>query len=595
MKIEAQVKINEEAYKEGSSTSELASAWVEIEECIKFPVKIRRYMDKKENKEKMFVSYPQRKTEQGYSNVVYPSDRAVREEIEACIWESMKHCVVRDFNELPVTDVRVTLLKGGKQDSKVAARGIATIKLGGITINGIMIKEGRNGLFVQMPQHRSGGEYRDTVYGTSSSMQYKIRTEVLYAYEKELKKAQAPEKEKQEPEEMTPELMKKKSIEKVMEAYEGGTWGELSLFSILYAAPLEIGPAELTEDQSLVKTQRAVMQYGEISVVARFVNEYEPLRTGKDTVTEQKIEVTVYKKGEEIGTKTVHKLRGAGEGADVSYQIVYEDWKRMTGNAEALKNIEYKEEETVGHLEMGLKEAQKKEKAEQGTEQSVRLQPEKQQNYGLPPMQPRRYAMDQNGEMRRTWNGKLPEQFDETDLKNFLAENEAVLKHLSAEKPSEEMTPEMRKKKSIEKFIDAYKDGNVNRMLSILSAAPLEPDVTELTEDQSMVRMQYAAMWHEEDSVTARFVNSYEPAKSGKDTPTEQKIEVTVYKNGEWLGNKVLSRLSGTSEKEAEENYRAMYDSWKKINGNEEGRKKIEHQEKSAARHTEALIQVPKL
>lgn len=40
---------------------------------------------------------------------------------------------------------------------------------------------------------------------------------------------------------------------------------------------------------------------------------------------------------------------------------------------------------------------------------------------------PRRYAMDENGEMRRTWNGKLPEQFTEEDTKAFMAETAAML------------------------------------------------------------------------------------------------------------------------------------------------------------------------
>lgn len=40
---------------------------------------------------------------------------------------------------------------------------------------------------------------------------------------------------------------------------------------------------------------------------------------------------------------------------------------------------------------------------------------------------PRRYAMDENAEVRRTWNGKLPEQFAEEDTKAFMAETAAML------------------------------------------------------------------------------------------------------------------------------------------------------------------------
>lgn len=595
MKIEVQVKINEEAYVEGSSTSELASAWVEIEECIKFPVKIRKYMDKKENKEKMFISYPQRKTEQGYSNVVYPSDRAVREEIEARIWESWRHCIVRDFSELPITDARVTLLKGGKQDSKAAARGIATIKLGGITINGIMIKEGRNGLFVQMPQHKSGGEYRDTVYGTSSNMQYRIKTEVLEAYEKEMKRAQGSEEaDRKEPEKMTMELFKKKMIEKVINAYEkDSAW----MLYILGASPLEMEPAELTEDQILIKTQRATMRHGEDSVIARFVNSFEPSKAGEGAVTEQKIEVTVHKNGERLGTKTVYNLVGTGgEEAAKNYQNMYSRWKVMNEKTEGQKEIERQEEEAARYPEMDPEERQAQEGVKQEQEEDGQIRPEEQQNYGLPPMQPRRYAMDQNGEIRRTWYGKLPEQFNEEDRRNFLAENEARLKQSSAQNPPEEMTPEREKEKSIEKFIEAYDADNIDGMLFLLAAVPLEMNVTEHTEDQSLIRMQYAVMQNDKaDIVLARFVNNYEPSKAGKDTITEQKIEVTVHKNGERIGRKTLLRSVGTGETEAAKNYQDMYDKWKLIAGNAKGQKKIERREKKNARHPETPIQAPKL
>lgn len=40
---------------------------------------------------------------------------------------------------------------------------------------------------------------------------------------------------------------------------------------------------------------------------------------------------------------------------------------------------------------------------------------------------PRRYAVDEDGEVRRTWNGKLPEQFTEEDTRAFMAETAAVL------------------------------------------------------------------------------------------------------------------------------------------------------------------------
>lgn len=193
MKIGAQLRVNEAM---DSDTTEVASGWVEIEECIKFPVKVRKYVNE-EGKEKMFVSYPQRKTEQGYSNLVYP-DKEIKAELENYILTEVGHAAVRGYDAPPVRDVRVNIIDIANNRSPVQLKGYATIKIAGFTINGIMIKEGKNGLFVQMPQHKSGGEYKDTVYGTNRLIQMNIKEEVLAAYKNELEKRQEPEYDLQE-------------------------------------------------------------------------------------------------------------------------------------------------------------------------------------------------------------------------------------------------------------------------------------------------------------------------------------------------------------------------------------------------------------
>lgn len=182
VKIRAQLRVNEEGIIEGT---EVASGWVEIEDCIKFPVTVRRYIDKETAKERMFVSYPQRKTEKGYEYVMYPDDPQVKKEIDAYVLESVKEAIVKSVNQIPVTETRVTVIKP-KSDSSVKLCGIASIKLAGITINGIMIKEGENGLFVQMPQQKTSTGWKDIVYGTNPFMQYNIKDAVLEGYKKEL-------------------------------------------------------------------------------------------------------------------------------------------------------------------------------------------------------------------------------------------------------------------------------------------------------------------------------------------------------------------------------------------------------------------------
>ena len=40
---------------------------------------------------------------------------------------------------------------------------------------------------------------------------------------------------------------------------------------------------------------------------------------------------------------------------------------------------------------------------------------------------PRRYRMDGTGQMRRTWNGKLPEEFNEKDMLLFAIDTDIVV------------------------------------------------------------------------------------------------------------------------------------------------------------------------
>ena len=53
--------------------------------------------------------------------------------------------------------------------------------------------------------------------------------------------------------------------------------------------------------------------------------------------------------------------------------------------------------------------------------------PELEESRSASSRQPRRYAMDENGEIRRTWNGKFPEEFGGQDIHGFMKETEQVL------------------------------------------------------------------------------------------------------------------------------------------------------------------------
>jgi DNA-binding cell septation regulator SpoVG len=184
MNIKANMRVDFDSIK---NTSTVATGWVEIEGIFKFPVSVRKWFDDKSGKEMMFVSYPQRKDGDKYSGVVYPHDREVRNEIDRVVLDVTKEKLFAEsVPDVNIDDVRITPLNQ-KTDSVVQKLGIASVKMYGMTVNGIVIKEGRKGRFVQMPQYQTQGQYRDTVYGVTAVIQRKIEDRVLLEYDKIIK------------------------------------------------------------------------------------------------------------------------------------------------------------------------------------------------------------------------------------------------------------------------------------------------------------------------------------------------------------------------------------------------------------------------
>lgn len=191
MKIDVQIKLSEDYVnlKDIKEIKAIASGWVTIENAIKFPVKVRHYTDNEDGKEKMFVAYPQKKTESGYDSILYPQDKGLKMDIEECVLNAV-HEQVGVFVGVspPIDEVRVNLLSDPVRTGKISLNGMASIKMLGVVINGIMIKGSEKGLFVQMPQHKAEGQYKDTVYGANKAVQKEITKQVLHCYEKELEK-----------------------------------------------------------------------------------------------------------------------------------------------------------------------------------------------------------------------------------------------------------------------------------------------------------------------------------------------------------------------------------------------------------------------
>lgn len=190
IRIDVHLKINQDAWAPGVMEQDhkettLATAWVELGNFIRFPVSMKKFRDRESNKMQWFISYPQRKKGDKYESMVYPSDPDLKQRIETALFEEFRRKIAPSIKRIPATNIHVSLLDEEKAEGTVINRGVASIELGGITINGIMIKEGKNGLFVQMPQYRSTDGWKDSIYAIDRENQRDIQYQVLSAYGEE--------------------------------------------------------------------------------------------------------------------------------------------------------------------------------------------------------------------------------------------------------------------------------------------------------------------------------------------------------------------------------------------------------------------------
>lgn len=342
MKINAQMRLLEDNIiedKDPQKSLEWANGWVEIEDCIKFPFKIRSYTDKGTGEKKTFVSYPQRKTTDGYVDVIYPNNRDVRKEIENYLLEEMKNIMIRKSHYVPVSNVQITIVENPDVNHAVKLLGYASIQVAGFTINGIQIKEGRNGIFVEMPQHKSNDEYRDTVYATNAVMRDVITREVLWEYEK-LMQPKISEQEKlaampEQEENKTADIPSnddevKKSIEQFITAYQNSSTGQMR--AVLKDSTLEMDPEIYMENRETVKMQIGMLDDGESQVIVRFFNDYEPekhISPGGETI--QQIEVGLYYEGTLLGKRIIEERQSQSpEEAKKNYGQMLDIWKDIT-------------------------------------------------------------------------------------------------------------------------------------------------------------------------------------------------------------------------------------------------------------------------
>lgn len=346
MQIDVKLSVDTEHF---GQENRVATGWVELEYAIKFPISIRQYTDES-GKQKMFVSYPQTKSKGGYSYICYPHDKEVKEQINQAIMEELKKVLLeKTMRQVPVDHVRITRFPETDTKSRVKNLGAASIQLAGITINGIIIKEGQRGRFIQMPQHLSGGEYHDTVYGMNKDMQQLIRDAVLEEYEKlEALPQQTVQKKPQEASPVAKEAQSheaehpqenpvhveeiKNPVEEFVNAAMAEDTERMSEILSRNSARLTITEERFCPDGKTLAYQEAVLAGADRNVTVVFGSDYDPANAGNPQKMNIEIFAFVPIDGE-VKIKTIRAVTAENsKEARMGYEKLRAEWGNITGN-----------------------------------------------------------------------------------------------------------------------------------------------------------------------------------------------------------------------------------------------------------------------
>lgn len=163
---------------------------VTIDGWIRFPFTRRTYIDKETGEKEAFIAFPRRERNGKWEDAV-SLDKELKEEVKQKIWDKQ----YERWSNIYLPEVEVVSLTPVSYNTppgiKAQICGYATVKLCGVTIQGISIKKGEKGLFVNMPQYKNGkGEYKDMAYPTSKDLREAISKEVIERYREAQKSLQ---------------------------------------------------------------------------------------------------------------------------------------------------------------------------------------------------------------------------------------------------------------------------------------------------------------------------------------------------------------------------------------------------------------------
>lgn len=159
----------------------MAYGMVTVDRSIRFMVQVRKYQTKS-GEEKLFLCYPRKEENGTWSEVVRP-DPEMGQEIQTAAVRAIQEEIIRDLH-LPVIEDAIVTLDDYKV-GKVSVRGRASVKICGLWIDGITIRHGPKGMFINMPQYKQAdGTYKDLVYAVTRDLQDKISSAVLDIYKR---------------------------------------------------------------------------------------------------------------------------------------------------------------------------------------------------------------------------------------------------------------------------------------------------------------------------------------------------------------------------------------------------------------------------
>lgn len=605
MDIDVTMKIDRDAMMSKSEKSRtIAKGWVEVENCIKFPVFVRTYIDKETQEEKMFVSMPQRKGVKGYSNIISFENKETREEIEDVVLKTVLKQAFKSFEKVSILETKITLLPEDTKNRQVKIKGIASIKLeGGIRIQSILIKEGKNGLFVEMPQYFSEGSYHDTVYGTSEAMRDELSGKILEAYKKQMELQLHPEQVEKETkeenleaeqkraeipaEEVKPEQQtenpdvpesgtEKKSIEKPeietvkeeMKEEPVLSWDDrfvaafaernkeevLALLAELRGAPGIIS-SEKTDD-ILIMEQAEYSINEKTSILLIFDNTYEKDREIKEgTDIRQEITVVLKEKDKKPGMLPVVKLSSHNlEDAEARYKEAVRSWQTLTHQTIApdIEPVLNSQQQPAGELKSEMKEE---------IEESIDEEPESAEEVKTVE------ETEQEKEQNVPESGTQQEINVAIDKEEVTGQREAGQIEEKEDVAIQEVAEEkMINEAAVKEFLSAYLSGDNEKMLAAISHAKLTLGSKNFSRNYNTLAFQEVSFEDGKNKISVRFHNGYAPEQTAASVDSKrQLIEAVIYENGDAKAIRTLAEKKTISSKRAASNYDEMKSDWMQL------------------------------